>query len=351
MRTKENESRDGLVERPRAQDATGQESQRMHERPQQWMKVAVAMGAIVTTVGILFAVFISAGSRTFARPLAANVNNIDMMAESRSVQGQLAALGYTLGGGESSTAAPVPNRPVPADGDAHAEQQTSTGLSRKYLIRTARVVLEVADVDATGIRIEETAQKAGGYLANMDEQTDGLGRTTMTVVVRIPTDKLDGVIDDLKTWGKLLSRNISVQDVSAEYVDTDARSRNMKKTEERLLEHLGQSAAVDSTIKLETELSRVREQIETMDGRLRYLDNQIAYSTIELTLSPTPGAQSIVPADTFSTAQVFSDSVRTLTVFGRGLLACLVWVGVWSVVWVPIMAGLYWAFWRGKGTT
>lgn len=256
----------------------------------------------------------------------------------------LEALGYLSPKVEPKHAAPRPAAspsPSPApDGALSSLERTA---SPQYLIRNARVSLEVEDVRARANEIAEAVQAAGGYISNMDDATSPLGEARVNMQIRLPATALDPVLARLDGWGRVLSREVSTQDVSREYIDTEARGRNLKKTEERLLEHLGRSATLENTIKLESELTRVREQIEVLDGRLRYLGNQVTYATLMLGLTPKPMAQPITPPDTFSTAREFTSAAREVIAFGQDLWAGTIWLGVWGVVWAPLALIALWA--------
>jgi hypothetical protein len=136
----------------------------------------------------------------------------------------------------------------------------------------------------------------------------------------------------------VLAKNVNTEDVTEEYTDTDARVRNLKKTEERLLDHLSKAFLIDNTLKIETELSRVREQLERLEGRLRYLGHRVRFSTIAVTLQEKPKAEALRPVQTFSSAQVVSEALRSLVAFGQRLWERVLWLAVWSPVWGLLLA-------------
>jgi predicted nuclease with TOPRIM domain len=137
--------------------------------------------------------------------------------------------------------------------------------------------------------------------------------------------------------GKVLNRHVSTEDVTEEYVDTDARLRNLKRTEERLLAHLDRTGELKGIVEVERELNRVREEIERLEGRLRYLSHRVDFSTFNVTFQEKPKAEPVVPPETFSIAKIASQATRGLVGFLQGLSKCIVWLGIWSVVWVPLL--------------
>jgi len=205
----------------------------------------------------------------------------------------------------------------------------------RYLIKDAHVSIEVKDAHAAAEAITKLVVAAEGYVADLREQQDSLERQRITLRVRVRADRFDTMMQDLAPLGRVIEKQVTAQDVTEEYVDTDAKTRNLKKTEERLLEHLSRSAKLEDILKAEQEITRIREQIERLEGRLRFLSHRVAYSTIEILITERPKASAVVPPETFSTGKVASDAVRSLVQFAQGIWTRLIWVGVWAVVWLP----------------
>ena len=215
----------------------------------------------------------------------------------------------------------------------------------RFLIKTAFVSIETDDARKAAADFRAQAAALGGFVGNLDEVTDGLERHTVILEVRVPADKLDGALQALDAFGKVLNRQVNAQDVTKEYVDNESRIRNLTKTEERLLDHLSKTSMIENTLKIETELNRVREQLELIQGRQRILSHRVAFSSITATFTEAPKAESVVPAQSFSMGKVSTEAVRSLVGFGRVLITKLIWVGVWIPVWAPILL-VGWLIWR-----
>jgi len=99
---------------------------------------------------------------------------------------------------------------------------------------------------------------------------------------------------------------------------------------------------LEDIIAVERELTRVREEIERLEGRMRYLGHRVAFSTAAITLQEKPRTQPLLPPESFSTGRVASEATRALVSFGQGLWARVIWAGVWAGVWAPL-AVLAWA--------
>lgn len=221
--------------------------------------------------------------------------------------------------------------------------QMEASRTQRYLIRDATITMEAKDVGKAVDELKRAALAAGGYVGNSNESMDPLGGKAVMLQVRVPASRFDGLMSSLDTLGKVMTRNITSQDVTAEYVDTDSRVRNLKRTEERLLAHLGRSGKLSDTLSIERELTRVREEIEQATGRLRFLAGQVAFSTATVTITETARARALTPPESYSAGQTVGDATRSLVAFGRSLLGMVIWVVVYAVVWLPVALILWWA--------
>lgn len=215
----------------------------------------------------------------------------------------------------------------------------------RYLIRNAIVAVEVADARAALQQVTEAVQAVNGYVSNLTERVDPLGVRSVSVQVRVPADSFDATMGSLDALGKVSHRNVTTQDVTEEYVDTEARLRNLKATEGRLLDHLARTGMMEDILAIERELDRVRSEIERLEGRMRFLSHRVAFSTIDLTLTEAPKAAPVVPPETFSTARTVTDATRTLVAFARGIWVRVLYLLVWTPVWGGVLLVL-WALGR-----
>ena len=157
------------------------------------------------------------------------------------------------------------------------------------IIRTSYLRLEVDDFFLASQKVEAYASKYGGYVSNSDARADDDNRKSGTVTIRVPDIHFDAVLAELSLLGDVQSKTTTGQDVTEEFIDLNARINNSKAHEARLLKMYETAEDVNEMMQVERELSRVREQIETMEGRLRYLNNRVDMSTITVYLyEPAP---------------------------------------------------------------
>jgi len=207
----------------------------------------------------------------------------------------------------------------------------------RYLIKNGSMTLEVKDARQVSQRVVETVKVEGGYISNLNEYAGAFGVRGVSMTVRVPADRFEQVMQQLEAMGRALNRSVHTEDVTEEFLDTEARLRNLKKTEERLLDHLGRAVEIESIIRVEQEMTRVRNDIERFEGRIRFLTHRIAYSTIDMTLQETPKAESITPVETFSLANIGSKALRGVVAFLQNVLAVATYTVIWGIVWVPIV--------------
>jgi hypothetical protein len=207
----------------------------------------------------------------------------------------------------------------------------------RYLIKNANLTIETEDARKAGDMLVAAVEELGGYVSDFREAVDKLGRRSIHVQVRVPADKFQTSMARLEPLGKVLSRQITTEDVTEQFVDTDARLRNLKRTEERLLAHLDRTGELEDVVKVEHELTRVREELEVLEGRLRFLSHRVEFSTINITLQERPKAEPVVPPETYSMAKIASEAARSLVGFFQRVAGRIIWLGIWSVVWGPLL--------------
>ena len=211
----------------------------------------------------------------------------------------------------------------------------------RILVRNASITLEADSPAQVVADIELAIRQSGGYVSNLQQSTNTLDRQWVTLTIRVPSLSFSEMLDALDSLGRVVDKRIGAEDVTEESIDVDSQTRNLKRTEERLLAHLERTAKLEDIVKVEHELTRVREQIERFEGRLRFLNHRVDYSTIILTIQQTPAAEPLL-AETFSFAQIFSQALRALLEFGQVILVRVIWVAVWLPVWMPVVLLALW---------
>jgi hypothetical protein len=165
------------------------------------------------------------------------------------------------------------------------------------VIKTATVTLEVKDdeLQETLQNATSSAEKYGGFVVSTSVSDDE-DNPTGSIVVRVPAERFGDALADLESLGDVASESVSGQDVTQEFIDLQARLRNYVAQEAVLLKLMDQAQSVSDTIRVQNELQRVQLEIERLRGRITYLEDQTAMSTIELRVA-AEGAVGAPPGD------------------------------------------------------
>lgn len=157
--------------------------------------------------------------------------------------------------------------------------------SRK-LIRNVNLDVETETFDELMKSVQEKISQLGGYIEESFTYNGssyyGQDSRNANLTIRIPADKLDEFLSDVAEVSNVIRKNESVTDVTLQYVDMESHKKVLLTEQERLIELLGQAENIEDIISLESRLSEVRYQIESMESQLRTLDNQVSYSTVYL---------------------------------------------------------------------
>jgi hypothetical protein len=158
-------------------------------------------------------------------------------------------------------------------------------LANRKLIRNAKVELEIVSFDDAVQKITAFAKEERGYVATTDSQKQANGKLRGQVVVKILPENLDRLLQKIRGLGELKNQTLGTEDVTKAYFDTDARLKNARVMEQRLIDMLKtKTGKVSDLLQVEKELGRVREDIEKMQGELKYWDSQVQFATVTISL-------------------------------------------------------------------
>jgi hypothetical protein len=150
------------------------------------------------------------------------------------------------------------------------------------LIKTGNVSFEVEELRATADRINAAIKKHGGYASNESESKNA-GQINRTISIRVPSGNFDGLLADISQGvDHFDSKDISVADVTEEFVDATARLHTKKQIEVRYIQLLSKAGKITEMLEVEKQLGEIRTEIEQIEGRLKYLNSQVSLSTLNI---------------------------------------------------------------------
>jgi Domain of unknown function (DUF4349)/Putative zinc-finger len=165
-------------------------------------------------------------------------------------------------------------------------QEPAPALANRKLIRNATVELEIVSFDSAVQKITTFANEEHGYIATTDSEKQANGKLRGQVVVKVLPENLDRFLQKIRSVGELKNQTLGTEDVTKAYFDTDARLKNAHVMEQRLIDMLKtKTGKVSDLLQVEKELGRVREEIEKMQGELKYWDSQVQFATVTISLT------------------------------------------------------------------
>ena len=206
----------------------------------------------------------------------------------------------------------------------------------RKLIRNGNITLEVQNLSAAETAAERWAKEFGGYIASSSTSPKNAYFT-----VRIPSSNFDAAMETAGTFGTVKNRGVYTEDVSEQFYDTKTRLETRKVLRDKLNSYLRQATNMQDILKIERELNSVQSEIESMEGRLKRLNDQIDFSTISISF--------VLPYATTDQGFEFpevSESIRRffacLVAFYGGYIAVICYAVICGIGVIAALAFFYW---------
>ena len=219
--------------------------------------------------------------------------------------------------------------------DADGSRAAGEAFNRK-IIRNAEMAIEVEEPAPAQQRISSIAESNGGFIVTSEIRQSGGSMSTVTITMRVPADKFGAAVEAIRTGGGTVTREkITGQDVTEEYIDLEARIRTKVALEQQFLEIMKRANTVSDALEVQTQIANVRTEIERLEGRKRFLENQSSLSTITVTISsPSPVVRTESSSFMSSIKRAFGDAID----IGSGIINGFIrFVGVSLPVFVLII--------------
>ena len=166
------------------------------------------------------------------------------------------------------------------------EALTGVQPQNRVIVRTVDMGIIVPEVERAADDFVVLARQRGGWVVSSDRSR----KHQSFVSVRVPAESLDEFVLSVRAMADSVEHETSSsQDVTDEFVDNQARLNGLRSTEARLLQFLEQAVNVEEALNVQVELARIQLEMETIQGRLRFLSETAAYSLVNLSLTTKPG--------------------------------------------------------------
>lgn len=224
-------------------------------------------------------------------------------------------------------------------GAAGIESVTST---TQKLIKTVDLSMETKEFDDLLDHISQQVEELGGYVQSSNVSGSSYYSTYRSryayLVLRIPVEKLDGFVTVVSGLGNVTNKNESVEDVTLQYVDVESHKQALQIEQERLMELLEQAESTEDIISIESRLSQVRYELQSYESTLRTWDNQVNYSTVNISIdevereTKTVEKQSFLQEVRYRLSDNFYSIGQSLRSFAIWFLSSLPYLVIWAAV-------------------
>ena len=216
-----------------------------------------------------------------------------------------------------------------SNGMTGTTQEMPTG---QKLIRRVNIDAETEDLEALLVQLQAQISAADGYIESQDlyngSSYSSYRHRNANLTIRIPADKLDGFVVQLKDASNVVNYSESQEDVTLTYVSTESRIKALETEQERLLELLSQAENMSDLLEIEARLTDVRYELESVTSQLLVLANKVDYATINLYISQV---KEYTEVDEQTVWQRISNGFKeNLKDIGEGAVDFFVWLVTYS---------------------
>ena len=218
-------------------------------------------------------------------------------------------------------------------------------VANRKVITNSSMSLMVRDVRAAIASIKDKVSDEGGYVVDTNINTPEFGESG-TIVVRVPLESLDSTLEEFRGLAvKVVSENISGNDITDQYIDIEERLDRLESTKARFEGILDQAEDVDEILRVQREILNLQNQIDSYVGQLNYLDGASSTTLIRIYLSTDELGLPYTPVKSWRPQVIFKQATRSL-------LENLIDVGnlaIWAVVYLPVLVAAWFIYKGFKG--
>ncbi|MGA8406470.1 MAG: DUF4349 domain-containing protein [Candidatus Acidiferrales bacterium] len=335
----------------RARDRVSGNLRRLFARPR--------AGALAGAVAVIAILVIGIPSALRQRTVAINGRNIATLqqlertdvdsavvpapAATPAAGGKLPAL---LGGADNNGALSSSRDGQPLGDELNAPETVGP-----MIVQTAALSIVATNYDEASAAIERLAAAHGGYVEKLDAKAQTGSARELSATLRVPAKQLDAFLADLRKLGHVEEESRGNEEVSAQYVDLQARLKAARATEQRLIELLGtRTGKLSDVLEAERELARVRGEIESMQGENAVLVHRVSYATVQVELSEVYRERLTTDSKGTKIRNALVEGLANVEDGAVSLLLFVLTYGPSVLFWLAILLVPGWLIWRRRGS-
>jgi len=213
--------------------------------------------------------------------------------------------------------------------------------NERMIVRNGDISLIVTDVSQAMEAISQLAGGYNGYVVSSSVSGEEEGMRGW-ISIRVPDDSFEQALAGIRELAvRVEEESTNSQDVTEEYIDLEARLANAEATEQQYLALLDKAEDVDDILRIYDYLSRVRQEIEQIKGRMQYLERTSSMSLISAYLRPEFSGKATVPAG-WNVLQIFKSAARGLVITGQVLGTIAIWLLIFIPIWGTVLGIILW---------
>jgi hypothetical protein len=245
---------------------------------------------------------------------------------------------------------------APADGSTESGGPSNDSIAggSPFIIKQGQIRLLVKDTDQAIDRLTQITSDSGGYIVSNRVWFEPFLQENYkyaSYTIAVPADQFEEALRRLRNLAiRVVDESESGQDVSQEYVDLQSRLNNLEATRDRIRGFLDKAVTIDESLRINQELSNIEDQMEQVKGRMNYLSNRAAFSTIAVQLDPDlPTVATPTPTPTPTPAgwdpgKTFENASGLATKVAQFLVDAAIYLVVWLPFAVPVL--IAWAIYK-----
>jgi hypothetical protein len=247
-------------------------------------------------------------------------------------------VGYGSSGTFGGLTAPAVSLPELSTTDTSLNKTSDVSTStERMVVQNSNLSLLVKDVRDTGNKILKWVDDSGGYMVSTSYNRPSESPFA-TITVRVPADRFNDSLDYFRSLAlKVTNENLIGKDITEQYEDTQAKLNTLETTKAKFMEILTRADKVADILQVQREIINLQTQIDALKGRQDAMKKEVDMAKVTLYLSTDELSLPYTPDTKLRPNVVFKLAVRSLLNTLRMVTEALIWVGVYSAIWLPVV--------------